>query len=166
MTWCGSDNGWPQQRMAMQQWWRQVDDNDTMWQQWWMTTTTTDDHKNNGWCKEYEMGDNGQQHMGAAPPHCPPRSLSSSTSISIQLDTYCPYASSYKTSPQPVETETGWDWSFNCKKLTKTALNRLMSVQSSFLWFFNLRGLVLISVLSNLDKRPDWTGFQALSMSP
>ena len=157
MTRCGSDNGWPQWQMAMRQWWRQADD-DMMWQWWQMTTMNTDDHNNNGWCEEYEMGDDRQQHRDAALPHCPPHSLSSSTSISSKLDTYCPYASSYKTGPQPVEIETGWDRSFNRKKQTKTALNQLTSVQYSFLWFFNLGGLVLVSVLSNLDKRPDWTG--------
>ena len=52
------------------------------------------------------------------------------------------------TSPQPVETETGWDWSFNHKKLTKTTLNRLTLVQSGFSWFFNLGGPVPVSVLS------------------
>jgi len=61
------------------------------------------------------------------------------------------------TSPQPVETETGWDRSFNCKKLTKTALNQLTSVQSGFLWFSNLWGLVSVPVLSNFDERLDWT---------
>jgi hypothetical protein len=34
----------------------------------------------------------------------------------------------------------------------------LTSVQSGFSWFFNLGGPVLVSVLSILDKRPDWTG--------
>ena len=63
-----------------------------------------------------------------------------------------------KTSYWPVETATGWDQSLNHKKPTKTALNRLMSVQSSFSWSFNLWRLVPVPVLWNLDKRPDWTG--------
>jgi len=41
--------------------------------------------------------------------------------------------------------------------MTKTALNQLTSVQSSFSRFVSLWGLVQVSVLSKFDKRPDWT---------
>ena len=69
------------------------------------------------------------------------------------------------TSPQPVETETGWDWSFNWWKLMKTALNWLTSVWSSFLRFFNLWGPVSVLVLSNFDERPDWTRLPSTNWS-
>jgi len=39
-----------------------------------------------------------------------------------------------------------------------------MSVQSSFLWFFNLWGPVPVLVLSNFDKRPDWTGLPSTNI--
>ena len=126
------------------------DHNNRQLQQWWMTE---DDAKNMRWATM----DNNTWMLPHPAAH--PCSLLCSTSIFSKLDTYLSYVSSYETSPQSVETETGWDQSFNHKKLTKTALNQLKLVQSSFLWFFNLGGPVLVSVLSNLDKRPD---FQAL----
>ena len=136
------------------QWWHNMkvtmdDHNDNrLSQRWW---TTEDYAKNMRWAT---TGNN----MWVLPHHAaPPHSLLCSTSIFSKLDTYFPYASSYETSPQPVETETGWEQSFNQKKTTKTTLNQLTLVQSSFSWFFNLRGPVLVSVLSNLDKRLDWT---------
>jgi len=125
---------------------------------WWLAVTM-DDHNDDQWTMDdakNEMGDDGQQqgHTNAAPlPLIHPCVVVASHSIFSKLDTCFPYVRSSKTGPQPVETETGWDQSFNWWKPMKTALNQLMSVQSSFSRFFNLWG----PVLSNFDKRPDWT---------
>ena len=63
-----------------------------------------------------------------------------------------------QTGYQLVWTTTGPDRSRNCKRPTKTALNWLTLVQSSFSWSVNLWRPVLVPVFWNLDKRPDWTG--------
>ena len=63
-----------------------------------------------------------------------------------------------QTGYQLVWTTTGPDQSRNLKRLTKTALNQLTLVQSSFSWSVNLWRPVPVPVFWNLDKRPDWTG--------
>jgi len=89
------------------------------------------------------------------------RSLASRCSqcnvVSLHINfIYCRNNSQSTTYP-PNPVQTGWDWSFNHRKLTKTTLNWLMSVQSSFSRFVDLWGLVQVSVLSKFDKRLDWT---------
>jgi len=61
-----------------------------------------------------------------------------------------------KTGADQLVTSWECNQSVNCKKLTKTALNQFMSVQSSFLQSVNLLRLVSVSVFSNIDERPDW----------
>ena len=93
------------------------------------------------------MDDDGQQ-WGCASALSPPKlNKGYPSSIFTQLDTL---------------SSTSWDQSFNCKKPTKTALNWLTSVQSGFSWFFNLWRLVL----SNLDKRLDWTRLPSTNSAP
>ena len=151
--WC-----WQQHLTTVMRWrWRQADDDDATWQWEWMSTMTINDQ---GWCKEWD----GQQWTTTrtcecsppppAPPLIHPYAVLASHSIFSQLHTCFPYVRSSSTSPQPVETETGWDWSFNQQKPTKTTLNQLTSVQSGFSRFFNLWGPVSVP---NFDKRPDWT---------
>jgi len=78
--------------------------------------------------------------------------------VSLRINfIYCRNNSQSTTYPQ-TPVQTGWDQSFNHRKLMKTTLNRLTSVQSSFLRFVDLWGLVQVSVLSKFDKRLDWTG--------
>ena len=74
MTWCGSDNGWPQRQQTTTMMNGHTTMMETGRQRWHDVAATTDDHNetddnnNDGWCKDYGMGDDGQQHMGAAPP--------------------------------------------------------------------------------------------------
>ena len=161
--------------MATQQWWRQVDNddmmwqrqqwrqadnNDAMWQQWQMTPMITDDHNDDG--QPRMMWRIWQWTMARTHECCPPAPHSHSCSTSI-LNYIHVFPMSVATRLVLNQSSTSWDWSFNCKKLTKTTLNWLMSVQSGFSWFFNLWGPVPVLVFSNFDKRLDWTRLPSTS---
>ena len=138
-------------------WWQHL--TTVTWQWWCNVAVTMDVHNDNQWPRmmrrmRWATMDNNKDVQVLPSSPCPPPLIDpyvvlASHSIFSQLHTCFPYVRS---------SETGWDWSFNWQKLTKTALNWLTLVQSSFSRFFSLWGPVLVPVLSNFDKRLDWTG--------